>query len=199
MKRAATFAAALVALAASGSLRAHHSGGMFETAPIWVRGTVVRFERVNPHTVTILEERSGDGQVHRWRVEGPGEWQLERMGIDMDVPKVGEVLEVCGFPYKEQYANPRLADSDGSPMTSVAGHVLVTADAKKRFWEPHGRISECIRRAPDSRQSWVDFLNADSRAAQAWCEQRRMESVRSDPALTQLVGEIDGLLVRPCR
>jgi hypothetical protein len=54
-------------------------------------------------------------------------------------------------------------------------------------------------RLPDQpRQAWVDFLNADSRARQGWCEQRGREAVRSDVSLQAFVQEIDGLLETPC-
>src|SRR5690606_20450727 len=77
--------------------RAHHSGSMYEATAIWIEGTVVRYAGVNPHSITILEERGADGQVLRWAVEGPpGQAELDRR----DVPQVGDVLRFCAFPYK---------------------------------------------------------------------------------------------------
>ena len=44
-QRIATWAATITALACASPLRAHHSISMFEiSAPIWVKGTVVRYE-----------------------------------------------------------------------------------------------------------------------------------------------------------
>jgi hypothetical protein len=56
---------------------------------------------VNPHTVITLEDRSEDGQVRRWAVEGPPEAALDQRGIGTDVPKVGDTLEFCAFPSPE--------------------------------------------------------------------------------------------------
>lgn len=60
-KAASTLAAGLAALACSGSARAHHSGYMYQTTPIWIDGTVTRLELKKPHTITTLEDRSEDG------------------------------------------------------------------------------------------------------------------------------------------
>jgi hypothetical protein len=209
-KTMAISAAALVALACAGSLRAHHSGFMYETTPIWVEGTVVRFEPVNPHTITTLEERTEDGQVSRWAVEGPGQSQLARMGIGMDVPKVGDIIKFCAFAYKPAAELSRMFPgvdfsvrrsspaTDGPSPQFVAGHVMVTPDGEKRLWEPHGVISECIRSSDDQRQSWLDVLNSNPRARQAWCEQRRYAYIQSTASLREFVEEINSSIDNPC-
>ena len=208
MNRTATWAAALAALACAGPLRAHHSGFMYETTPFWVKGTVVRFERVNPHSVTTLEERSEDGQVRRWAIEGPAQSQLDRG--DAEVPKVGDVIKVCAFPYKSPAELSRMypgvdfstrrrpVDADGLPWQFVAGHVLVMPDGQKRVWEPHGLISECIRSADDPRQSWLDFLSTDARARQLWCEQRKYSAIQSNAFSKAFYDEINGSIANPC-
>jgi hypothetical protein len=210
MKKAATWTAAIAALAGVGSVQAHHSGYAYETTPIWVKGTVVRFERVNPHTITTLEDSGEYGQVHRWAVEGPGQFQLERLGIEDDVPKIGDVIGVCAFPYKPASELSRIwpgvdfsvrrsfQTDDGTPRQFVAGHVLVLPDGRKQFWEPHGVIAECIRSTDKQRQSWLDFLNGNPRARQAWCEQRGYQSIQSTASLKAFVDEINSLIAKPC-
>src|SRR5262249_36495769 len=110
-RRIAAFAA-LAALVSTASVRAHHSGFMYETTPLWIKGTVVRFERKNPHSVMTLEERTEPKQVRRFGVEGPAAFQLDQMGVrDEDVPGVGDVVEFCAFPYRSEAdvaADPRL-------------------------------------------------------------------------------------------
>jgi hypothetical protein len=132
------------------------------------------------------------------------------LGIGSDVPKVGDVIEFCAFAYKPaaelsrmfpgaDFSNRRRPlDSDGSPLQFVAGHVMAMPDGQKRLWEPHGRIGECIRSTDGPRQSWLDFLNADPTARQAWCQQRGMASVQSTASLLGLVEEINSLLDDPC-
>jgi uncharacterized protein DUF6152 len=212
-KAAATLAAGLAALACSGSARAHHSGYVYQTTPIWISGEVVRFEPKSPHTITTLEARSEDGQVRVWAVEGPP----RRSGSGEYAPKVGDTLEVCAFPYKpvEEIARdsrlvPSLDDSvrrrlegtttEGASPRFLAGYVLATPDGEMRLWEPHGFISECIRSSNDPRQVWLAFLNATPRAHELWCtEQRRYAAIQSNASFRELVEELNGLLDDPCK
>ena len=214
---AAAGLAGLAALACAGSVLAHHSGYVYQTTPIWIHGTVTRFELKNPHTITTIEARSEDGQVRLWAVEGPPQTALDRRsGSGEYVPKVGDTLEVCAFPYKpaEEIARdsrltPPLDDSgrrrlessttEGSSPRFVAGHVLVTGNGERRVWEPHGLISECMRSSNDQRQPWLDLLNANPSARQQWCDQRRYAAVQSSASLRAFVEEINGLLEDPCR
>jgi Family of unknown function (DUF6152) len=213
MKQLATWTVAIAALAAltwAGSPQAHHSGSMYETTPIWVKGRVVRFEGANPHTITTLEERSEDGQVRRWAVEGPGQSQLDRVGIGMDVPTIGDIIDFCAFAYKPAAELSRMfpgvdfsvrrwsAATDGSSPQFVAGHVMVMPDGQKRLWEPHGLISECIRSSDDQRQSWLDFLNSNPSVRQAWCEQRGYTHIQSTASLREFVEEVNRLIDNPC-
>ena len=199
----AMMAAAFASLLFAGSVLAHHSGSMYQTTPIWIKGTVVGFEHVNPHTTITLEDRSG-GQVRQWAVEGPGQSQLERMGIGMDFPRIGAVVEFCAFPYKSTEELSRLfpgvdfANRRTAPQF-VAGHVMVLQNGEKEFWEPHGVLSECIRSSTIQRQSWLDFINANARARQGWCEQRQYAIVQSSPTLRDLVAEINRLIAYPCQ
>jgi hypothetical protein len=183
---------------------------MYEATPIWVKGTVVRFEHIDPHTVITIEDRNERGEVLRWGVEGPGQSQLGRMGIDTDTPTVGDVIEFCAFPYKPVEELSRMfpavdfsarrasTPADGSSSQYVAGHVMVMSDGEKRLWEPHGAISACIGSSDDQRQSWLDFLNANARARQAWCDQRRYAHVQSSASLRQLVEDVDRVIDDPC-
>jgi len=200
----------LAAVACSDSLRAHHSGRLYDPSPIWIEGTVVRFENIDPHTITTLEARSADGPVRRWSVEGPGQSQFKRMGIDMDVPAVGDVLQFCAFPYRSIPELTRLypgvdfsglrasAHLDGSSPQSVGGHVMVTPNGEKRLWEPHGLIGECIRSSEEERQSWIDFVNSNLRVWQNWCQQMENAHTRSTASLMELVEEVNSLIDDPC-
>ena len=204
-----TFAAWAAVLACSGPLQAHHTGNMYARIPLWVKGTVVRFDNINPHTVTLLEERSADGQVRHWAVEGPSRNELDRLGIE--APAVGDLVEFCAFPYRSpeelsqmfpgvDFSARRAASAaDGSSPQFVAGHVMVMPDGEKRLWEPHGSIAECIRSSNHQRrESWIDFLDSGERARQAWCAQRDDSLARSTPSLTEVVEEINSSIENPC-
>lgn len=206
----ALWATAIVALTCGGSLQAHHSGSMYQPTPLWVTGTVVRFDNINPHTIATLEQRGADGQVRRWAVEGPGQSQLDRMGIAMEAPKVGDVVEFCAFPYKSAEELSRMfpgvdfsvrrssRGTDDSSLEFVWGHVMTTPDGDRQLWNPHGMISECIRSSDDQTQSWLDFVNSDPRIRRSWCEQRGYMHVRSNASLREFVEEINSLIDKPC-
>jgi len=210
-KTMTTWAAALVALTWAISLQAHHSDSMYDpTRPIWVQGTVVRLEGIDPHTITTLEERREGGQVRRWAVEGPGESQLDRLGVRLAVPHVGDAIEFCAFPYKSAAELSRifpgvdfsrlrsLRTDDESLPQSVWGHVMVTPDGGRRLWNQHGILSACMRSSDESRQSWVDFLESSASVRMAWCQQRGYAHVRSTASLSEYVEEINGLINDPC-
>src|SRR5262245_6610321 len=93
--------AALVVLASAGSLLAHHSLANYDTTKaVHVKGTVVLFQQVNPHSVILVEEKGENGQTQRWAVEGPANLQLNRRGVAKDFLKAGDVIEVCGYVTK---------------------------------------------------------------------------------------------------
>lgn len=204
-KTALTFAVALAALASPRFGAAHHSGYMYETTSVWVTGTVVSFERIDPHTLMTVEG-SETGERRRWVIEGPPRSALERSGTTG--PSVGDAVELCAFPYKSpaelaqlwpgvDFSARRAAAADGSPQ-SLAGHVLVTPDGAMRFWEPHGILADCIRSSADRRQSWLAFLSEDAAAWAAWCQQKRYERVQSSATLRELVQEIEGSIGKLC-
>jgi hypothetical protein len=156
MKKAiAMWTAAIAVFAWTGPLAAHHSLARFDTTtPVWVKGTVVRLERVNPHSIIVLDQPMEDGQIQRWAVDGPGPTMLARMGVDTDFLKAGDVIEVCGFLTKEgassQRALPQPAnvslDSPTPNMTGrvMSGHLLVMPDGERRFWSDYGVLGKCL-------------------------------------------------------
>ena len=83
MKRMTTgWLAVLVTLVSAGSLLAHHSLTNYDTTKaVRVKGTIVQFHQINPHSFIYLEEKSTDGETRRWAVEGPSVLQLNRSGL----------------------------------------------------------------------------------------------------------------------
>ena len=137
------------------SSQAHHSLASFDvSAPLWIKGTVVRFERVNPHSLIFMDEKMPDGQVRRWAVDGPSTPQLERKGVDQDFLKADDVIEVCGFALRDGVASQRTfpkvedagAASSGPSLTGqvLNGTVLIMPDGKKRVWSDYGQLQKCV-------------------------------------------------------
>ena len=141
---------AVAVLAGAGVLTAHHSLVQFDTTtPLWVKGTVVRFDLVNPHVRFFLDQAREDGQTQRWVVDGPPSNNLARMGIGPDFLKAGEVIEVCGFALKEEVASQRTLPQDSSKPNALSGrtlsgHLLVMPNGKRRIWSDYGVLEKCL-------------------------------------------------------
>ncbi len=73
---------------------------MYVTTATWMKGTVIAFDDVNPHSIITLEERGADGEAHRWAIKGPRASAPERASFGADVPQPGDTLELCAFGYK---------------------------------------------------------------------------------------------------
>ena len=196
MRTAAISTAAVAALVCAGPLGAHHSISTVDiTTPVWVKGTVVRYEIGNPHTMIELDATSADGQVVRWTVDGPIPARAQRMGVDGSLLTRGDVIEACGFHYKSQ----RVAHAEtGAPLPPfMHAHLLVLPDGRMQPWGPYGKLNNCVRPDDDS-QSWVDFLNNDAIARAIWCDRSRT-SAPTVAAAKPLAEEIDRRLATPCQ
>lgn len=140
---------AIAVLAWSVTLAAHHSLVQFDTTtPMWVKGTVVRFDRVNPHSRIYLDQTKEDGQTQRWAVDGPAPNAIARMGLGEDFLKAGDVLEVCGFVLKEdgvfRPALPKPGLAPGMSGRPLSGHLLVMPNGKRRAWSDYGVLEKCL-------------------------------------------------------
>lgn len=191
--------AAAISFACVTGLQAHHSSGMFElTNPIWVQGVVMRFDRINPHSLITLEQKTTDGQVRRWAIEGPDAGQLNRRGIALDFLKAGDVITFCAFPMKEQWLTQRSSiGADGVPQRWVHGHVVVR-NGQKSIWGSYGTLSTCVRSSNEPLESWLAVLNSDARIQETWCVQRGRLPNQETASLRAYVEELTRLLNRPC-
>jgi hypothetical protein len=190
---------AAISLGCVTAIHAHHSSGMFElTNAIWMQGTIVRFERINPHSIITLDEKTGDGQVRRWAIEGPDAGQLNRRGVALDFLKAGDRVGFCGFPMKAEWVTQRSSvGADGVPQRWVHGHVVVR-NGQKSGWGSYGTLSACIRSSNEPRESWLAVLNSDPRMQETWCVQRGRKPNQDDESLRMYVDEITRLLNRRC-
>ena len=188
MRQPITICAALAALAA-GSVDAHHSESMFETTPIWVKGKVVDFAYVNPHSFLTIDGTAADGQPRRWVVEGTSIFGHERRGVGPDFFQAGDDVEFCAFPVKPQFTSRPV---EGRPI----GHGLVAiADGRMQVWGSYGRIRNCVR-PEDASDAWVDFLDRNDMARSAWC--RRFQLDASTEESKALAEEITRRMAEPC-
>ena len=135
-------------LAWSGTLSAHHSLARFDTTtPVWVKGTDVRFERINPHSRILLDQTGEQGRAEHWVIDGPSPNVLARMGLTEPFLKIGDVIEVCGFALRQDVASQPAPPTSGSPAMSgrlLNGHLLVMPDGKRKFWSDYGQFEKCL-------------------------------------------------------
>jgi hypothetical protein len=103
-------------------LQAHHAfAAEFDVnRPLTLKGTLVKWEMVNPHSWFHIGVKDKDGKVTTWMVEGGSPNQLIRMGVTKNTVPVGTELVVEGYQAK-----------DGT-MKAV-GRNFVLADGKRLF------------------------------------------------------------------
>jgi hypothetical protein len=93
---------AALALAAPLAL-AHHSFAVHFVSDrvITVKGTVTAFKFTNPHGIVTFSVTKDDGSVEEWRAETNSPNALRRRGWTKDSIKVGEDVEIIGFPTRD--------------------------------------------------------------------------------------------------
>jgi hypothetical protein len=201
--KTAAWMVGLAALGCVGTLFAHHSVSMIDVStPVWIKGTVVKYEPISPHAMFELDERTADGQVQRWTIEGPFPGRLARilsfngMQPNEDFLHTGDVIEVCGF---RPNRNQSIGNVSASPDVSrpyIHGHVLVMPDGRMESWGPYGKVDNCVREA-DEPDTWVKFLDEDPLAHGFRCNSKKFVAVAST-APNGFVDAVDAALARPC-
>jgi hypothetical protein len=103
-------------------VRAHHAfAAEFDVnKPLQLKGTLIKWEMVNPHSWFHIGVRDKDGKVTEWLVEGGSPNQLIRMGVTKTTVPVGTELVVDGYQAK-----------DGT--NKAVGRNFVLADGKRLF------------------------------------------------------------------
>lgn len=82
---------------------AHHAFAQEfdEKKPITLRGTVTKWELINPHSWIHMDVKSADGKVTEWMVEGGSPNNLFRMGFTKDSLPAGTDIVVEGYQAKD--------------------------------------------------------------------------------------------------
>jgi hypothetical protein len=120
--RSVTLAAGLLLFAAA-PVFAHHSfaAEYDSTKPVTLKGTVVKFDWVNPHSRLYMEVKDeASGKTVEWELETGNITTLQRRGWRRDTLKPGDAIVVTGFLAK-----------DGSNL--AAASTVSTADGKRLF------------------------------------------------------------------
>ena len=98
----------VVALVAAGLLLAvpgwaHHAfSAEFDVdRPLQLRGKLVEWEMINPHSWFHIDVESEDGSVTTWMIEGGSPNQLIRLGVTRNTLAIGTELVVDGYQAKD--------------------------------------------------------------------------------------------------
>ena len=78
-------------LLTASQLRAHHAfAAEFDVSkPLTLKGTLIKWEMVNPHSWFHIGVKEKDGKTTEWLVEGGSPNQLIRMGVTKNTVPVG--------------------------------------------------------------------------------------------------------------
>ena len=76
---------------------AHHGTAAFEMEKLTtVKGTVTKFEFMNPHALIYLDVAGNKGEVEHWIAEESSNNHLSRSGWDKNTLKVGDQITLAG-------------------------------------------------------------------------------------------------------
>src|SRR3974377_1447431 len=85
----------------SSPLFAHHGKGAFDMDKLTVvKGTVTKFEFINPHALIFVDATDDKGNVEHWIAESSSNNHLGRGGYDKNSLKAGDQVMVTGHRAK---------------------------------------------------------------------------------------------------
>jgi hypothetical protein len=99
MRTLAIVVAGVGLLLAVTPLRAHHAfSAEFDVSkPMKLKGTLTKWEMINPHSWFHIDVKNPDGQVVPWLIEGGSPNQLIRLGVTKNTLSVGTELLIEGY------------------------------------------------------------------------------------------------------
>jgi hypothetical protein len=94
--------AALALISAPAQISAHHGSSNYDMSKsVSVKGTVMDFAFINPHSAIYLEAKDDKGNPEKWLVEADSPNNLARAGWNRESIKPGEVVTIVGNRTKD--------------------------------------------------------------------------------------------------
>jgi hypothetical protein len=108
--------------------------------PLTLKGTLSKWEMINPHSWFHLDVKDPSGKVTEWMVEGGSPNTLIRLGVTKNTIKIGTELTIEGYQAKEgtnKAVGRNFVLPDGTRLFlslggSVPGHLVHLARRRKR-------------------------------------------------------------------
>jgi hypothetical protein len=97
-------AGASLLFAAAAPMWAHHAfaAEFDQNRPLKLKGTVTKWEVVNPHSWIHIDVKGDDGTVVQWMIEGGSPNNLYRLGFTKDSLAPGTEIVVEGYQAKDK-------------------------------------------------------------------------------------------------
>jgi len=96
------FSLSLFTLMTCAQISAHHGSSNYDlTKPTSVKGTITKFEFINPHSAIHLEAKDDKGNTEEWVVEADSPNNLGRAGWTRDSLKPGDQVTIVGNRLKD--------------------------------------------------------------------------------------------------
>ena len=128
LKSGLAITSVLFALGAA-PLWAHHAfSSEFDVQkPITLKGTLTKWEMINPHSWFHLDVKNPDGTVTEWMIEGGSPNTLIRLGVTKYTVKLGTELTIEGYQAKEA-------------SNKAVGRNFILADGTRLFLSLSGTV-----------------------------------------------------------
>src|SRR5262252_10443487 len=128
-------------LAAAAPVWAHHafSAEFDVNKPLTLKGTLSKWEMINPHSWFHIDVKGPDGTVTEWMIEGGSPNTLIRLGVTKNTVKVGTELTIEGYQAKEG-------------TNKAVGRNFVLADGTRLFLSLGGSVPGTPGAVPESEK-----------------------------------------------